>query len=70
LQEIGQNGKGFFQSLSKLAEHYNIEPAQTKQFAYPYNMALAMTDVEEKLKSKVWIGKKSVWYRTVRKPIS
>lgn len=36
-----------------MAEHYNIEPAQTKQFAYPYNMALEMTDVEEKLKSKV-----------------
>ncbi|MDV3709410.1 hypothetical protein CMT55_08735 [Elizabethkingia anophelis] len=45
--------RDFFQSLSKLAEHYNIEPAQTKKFAYPYNMALAMTDVEEKLKSKV-----------------
>lgn len=43
----------FFQSLSKLAEHYNIEPAQTKQFDYPYNMALAMADVEEKLKNKV-----------------
>ncbi|MGO3719856.1 MAG: hypothetical protein ACTJGD_11025 [Mesonia hippocampi] len=36
-----------------MAKHYNIEPAQTKQFAYPYNMALAMADVEEKLKSKV-----------------
>lgn len=45
--------RDFFQSLSKLAKHYNIEPAQTKQFAYPYNMALAMADVEEKLKSKV-----------------
>ena len=45
--------RDFFQSLSKLTEHYNIEPAQTKQFAYPYNMALAMSDIEEKLKSKV-----------------
>ena len=45
--------RDFFQSLSKLAKHYNIQPAQTKQFAYPYNMALAMADVEEKLKSKV-----------------
>ena len=45
--------RDFFHTLSKLAEHYNIEPAQTKQFDYPYNMALAMTDVEEKLKSKV-----------------
>src|SRR5690606_19653280 len=45
--------RDFYQSLSKLAEHYNIEPEQTKQFVYPYNMALAMADVEEKLKSKV-----------------
>src|SRR5690606_29522443 len=45
--------RDFFQSLSKLAEHYTIEPIATKDFAYPYNMALAMADVEEKLKSKV-----------------
>lgn len=45
--------RDFFQSLSKLAEHYNIEPMQTRQFPYPYNMALAMSDMEEKLKQKV-----------------
>lgn len=45
--------RDFYQSLSQLAEHYNIEPAQTKQFAYPYNMALAMADIEEKLKGQV-----------------
>lgn len=45
--------RDFFQSLSKLAEHYQIEPMQTKQFPYPYNMALAMSDMEAKLKQKV-----------------
>ena len=45
--------RDFFQSLSKLAEHYQIEPMQSKQFPYPYNMALALWDMEEKLKQKV-----------------
>lgn len=45
--------RDFFQSLSKLSEHYQIEPMQTQQFLYPYNMALAISDIEEKLKQKV-----------------
>nr|DAC74521.1 TPA_exp: hypothetical protein [Elizabethkingia anophelis] len=53
VQACQKTERDFYQSLSKLAKHYNIEPAQTKQFAYPYNMALAMADVEEKLKNTV-----------------
>jgi len=45
--------RDFFQSLSKLAEHYQIEPMQSRQFPYPYNMALALSDIKEKLKQKV-----------------
>lgn len=45
--------RDFYNSLFKLAEHYNIEPAQTKQFSYPYNIALAIWDMEEKLKERV-----------------
>jgi len=45
--------RDFFQSLSKLAEHYDIEPMESKQFPFPYNMALAISDMEEKLKQKV-----------------
>lgn len=45
--------RDFFQSLSTLAEHYQIEPMQTQQYPFPYNMALAMSDMEEKLKLKV-----------------
>lgn len=42
--------RDFYKSLSQLAEHYDIEPLQTKDYGYPYNMALAMWDVETKLK--------------------
>lgn len=42
--------KDFFQSLSKLAKHYQIEPLQTSDVVYPYNVALALSDIEEKLK--------------------
>nr|WP_199001433.1 hypothetical protein [Flavobacterium sp. ASV13] len=43
----------FYKSLSLLAEHYNIEPLQTNQFDYPYNMALTIWDMEEKLRQSV-----------------
>lgn len=42
-----------YTSLSKLAEHYKVEPMQTNQFDYPYNIALAISDMEEKLKQNV-----------------
>jgi hypothetical protein len=42
--------RDFYQSLSKLAEHYNIEPMQTQIYGYPYNIALAIWDMETKLK--------------------
>jgi hypothetical protein len=45
--------RDFYTSLSKLVEHYKIEPMQTSQFGYPYNMALAIWDMEEKLKERV-----------------
>ena len=45
--------KNFYTSLSKLSEHYKIEPMQTSQFDYPYNLALAIWDMEEKLKQRV-----------------
>ena len=45
--------RDFYTSLSKLAEHYKVEPMQTNQFDYPYNIALAISDMEEKLKQNV-----------------
>lgn len=40
----------FYKSLSRLAEHYGIEPMHTKSYGYPYNMALAIWDMETKVK--------------------
>lgn len=51
--ETAKMQKDFYKSLSLLAEHYNIEPMQTNQFDYPYNMALGIRDMEEKLKQSV-----------------
>ncbi|WP_410219745.1 hypothetical protein [Pedobacter sp.] len=41
--------RDFYKSLSKLAEHYGIEPMQTKDFGFPYNIALGMWDMEAKV---------------------
>jgi len=42
--------RDFYKSLSKLAEHYSIEPMQTQDFEFPYNITLAMWDIETKVK--------------------
>lgn len=52
-KETAETQRDFYTSLSKLAEHYKIEPMQTSQFEYPYNMTLAIWDMEEKLKQRV-----------------
>ena len=41
--------RDFYQSLSNFARQYNIEPIQTKDFGFPYNIALAMWDLEKKV---------------------
>lgn len=45
--------KDFYQSLSQLAEHYGFNPLSTKHFGYPYNIALALDDIQKQLKTKV-----------------
>lgn len=45
--------RDFYQSLSLVAEHYQIKPMPTQIYGYPYNMALALWNLEEQLKSKV-----------------
>lgn len=49
-KEIAKTERNFYQSLSKLAEHYGIEPMQTQIYGYPYNIVLAIWDIESKLK--------------------
>lgn len=44
--------RDFYQSLFKLAGHYGIQPMQSRQYGYPYNIALALDDTEEQLKKK------------------
>jgi len=45
--------RDFYKSLTQLAEHYGIQPMPTAEFEYPYNIALTLSDVKEKLKSNV-----------------
>ena len=44
--------RDFYQSLSNLAEHYHLDPKPYLQFEYPYNLALAIHDVQQQLKNK------------------
>jgi hypothetical protein len=44
--------RDFYQSLSKLAWHYGIQTMQSRQYGYPYNIALALDDTEEQLRKK------------------
>lgn len=48
--ETGKTERDFYKSLSNLAGHYRIEPMQTKEFGFPYSIALTMWDMETKLK--------------------
>lgn len=43
----------FYQSLSQMAEHYGLNPMETKHLGYPYNIALALDDIQKQLKNKV-----------------
>jgi hypothetical protein len=52
-QDISKIESDFYDSLDSLAEHYHIVPMPTRHFEYPYNMALAVWDLEEKLKKSV-----------------
>lgn len=49
-KETAKTERDFYKSLSKLAEHYSIEPMQAKDFGFPYNIALSMWDMETKVK--------------------
>ena len=50
VQACQKTERDFYKSLSKLAKHYRIEPMQTNSFKFPYKMALAMWDMETKVK--------------------
>ena len=50
VQACQKTERDFYKSLSKLAQHYSFEPMQTKDFSFPYNIALSMWDMEAKVK--------------------
>lgn len=52
-QDISKMESDFYNSLDSLTEHYHIVPMPTSHFEYPYNMALALWDLEEKLKKSL-----------------
>lgn len=52
-KDISKMESDFYASLDILAEHYHIVPMLTRHFEYPLNMALALWDLEEKLKKSV-----------------
>ena len=65
LQDCKKSAKterDFYKSLSNLAEHYGIETMNTKDFGFPYNIALAMWDMDSQMKQnhRNWDGFKLV----------
>ena len=45
--------RDFYKSLSQLSEHYQLEVKPATDFEFPYNIALALDDVQRQLKIKV-----------------
>lgn len=50
VQACQKTERDFYKSLFQLAEHYSIEPMHTQDFEFPYNIVLAMWDMETKVK--------------------
>ena len=48
-KEIEKIERDFYKSLSIFSQQYNVEPMQTKCFGFPYNLALALWDMETKV---------------------
>ncbi|MDR6156641.1 hypothetical protein QF023_000157 [Chryseobacterium sp. SLBN-27] len=44
--------RDFYKSLSQLAKYYDVTPMPTEHFNYPYNISLALRDIEKQLKTK------------------
>ena len=43
----------FYQSFSQMAVHYRLNTMTTRHLGYPYNLALALDDIQKQLKNKV-----------------
>ncbi len=45
--------RDFYKSLSQLCTYYGIEPMETRQYSYPYNIRLSVWDTQKQLRAKV-----------------
>ncbi|QRY55525.1 hypothetical protein [Sphingobacterium siyangense] len=45
--------RDFYLSLSLLAEHFGIKPIESRSYGYPYNIAVAIADIENRLKASL-----------------
>jgi len=52
-QQSAKMQECFYASLDRLAVHYGIVQMPTRHFEYPYNLSLALCDLEDKLKKSV-----------------
>ena len=49
-KEMEKTERDFYKSLSQFAKQYNVEPMQTQEFDFPYNIAVGLWDIENKMK--------------------
>ena len=49
-KEMEKIERDFYKSLSQFAKQYNVEPMQTQEFDFPYNIAVGLWDIENKMK--------------------
>lgn len=52
-RQSAKTERDFYTSLSLLTKHYAIQPMQTQSYGYPYNIALALWDTQERLSRSV-----------------
>ena len=52
-QDTARMEEEFYESLSQLANHFGLKPMETRQFGFPYNIALALEDVQKQLRGAV-----------------
>ena len=49
-QDVETMEEDFYESLFQLANHYGLKPMETRHFGFPYNIALALEDIQKQLR--------------------
>ena len=50
VKEMEKTERDFYKSLSNFAKQYKVEPMPTQESDFPYNIALGLWDIENKIK--------------------